>query len=309
MLKIRFNMKNRIIKILIGIPASGKSTFAKEFVLNNSNWVRVCRDEFRYALKNQQVCEPKIEDLITKLVVDTTRSALNKNLNVILDATHVREKYINAIVEEFKYEADIDYQLFDISLNKAIERDATREKKVGPEVIKKMYESYKVLVDSFHFQPHKKLRNRPVIKPNFESELPDAVIFDIDGTLAIMGNRSPFEWDKVDRDSLNEIVSDQLKFHYEAGRTIILLSGRDESCRKLTEEWLEYYNIPWHLFYMRPAGSYEKDTIIKRNIYYNQIKDRYNVLAVYDDRLSVVKDTWFDLGLFTFCCNQGLVEF
>ena len=134
--------------------------------------------------------------------------SLNKNLNVILDATHVREKYINAIIEEFKYEADIDYQLFDISLNKAVERDAAREKKVGPEVIKKMYESYKVLIDSFHFQPHKKLRNRPVIKPNFKSELPNAVIFDIDGTLAIMGNRSPFEWDKVDRDSLNEIVAD-----------------------------------------------------------------------------------------------------
>ena len=43
------NMKHPTLKILIGIPASGKSTWSKEFVSKNDNWCIVSRDDFRYA--------------------------------------------------------------------------------------------------------------------------------------------------------------------------------------------------------------------------------------------------------------------
>jgi predicted kinase len=297
-------MSNRQIKILIGIPGSGKSTWAKQYVLNNADWVRVCRDEFRYALKNQQMCDPKIEDLITTLVISTTRAALNKKLNVIIDATHVRVKYLDAIIEEFKYEADIDYQVFDISVKKAIERDSQRDKKVGAAVIEKMYENYKVLADSFHFQPHKKIERRPIVQPVFNTGLPDAVIFDIDGTLAHMGRRGPFDWDKVDRDSLNHIVAEQIAYHYDNGRRIIIMSGRGEVCRKITVDWMLENGFNWDDFYMRPKDDFRKDNIIKKEIYDNNIKGKYNVLAVYDDRLQVL-DMWYKEGIFTFNVNQG----
>ena len=61
--------KNNLeILILIGIPASGKSTWSKEYVRKNPNWVRVSRDDFRDMLKSAQVCEPKIEELINTLM-------------------------------------------------------------------------------------------------------------------------------------------------------------------------------------------------------------------------------------------------
>jgi len=222
-------MKKDILKILIliGIPASGKSTWAADYVRNNPNWVRVNRDDFRAMLKNSQVCENKIEDMITALVIDTINRALMKNLNVLIDNTNLKQKYIDGFIEQFKYQANIDFRVFDISLAKAIERDAARDKKVGAGPIKKMYESYKILIDSFDFQPVNKIKSRPVIKPTFESDLPDAVVFDIDGTLAHIGNRSVFDWMKVYVDDVNPIVSEQMAFHRSKGRKIIIMTGRN----------------------------------------------------------------------------------
>jgi predicted kinase len=304
-------MKKNNLKILllVGIPASGKSSWAKDFLRNNPDWVRVSRDDFRLMLRNEQMCEPKVEDLITTLVNQAITKTLTRKLNVIVDATNVREKYINEFIDTFKYMADIDYRVFDISLDKAIERDNNRQMKVGEEVIKRMYNNYKTLINSFHFQPVNKISHRPQITPNFKSELPDAVIFDIDGTLALMKNRGGYDWDKVDRDDVNLIVSEQIEFHKSKGRKIIIVTGRDAVCRDMTVDWLTTYNIYFDHIFMRPENDFRKDTVIKKEIYENHIVDNYNIIAVYDDRLSVVLDTWHKLGLFVFNVNQGNIEF
>lgn len=299
---------NLKILILIGIPASGKSTWAKEYVRKHANYVRVNRDDFRSMLKDAAMCENKIEDMITSLIFKVIESALMKRLNVIVDNTNLKRKYIDEIVERFKYQADIDYQVFDISLNKAIERDKERDAKVGEGVIKKMYENYKILIDSFDFQPVKKIEHRPALVPDFFSMLPAAVMFDIDGTLALMKNRGPYSWDKVFHDNLNQIVSEHIKFHKGAGRKIILVTGRDEVCREETQDWLEFYEIPYDELHMRTKDDQRKDTIVKKELYQNHIEGKYNVLCVYDDRLSVCRE-WTKIGLFTFTVNQGLVEF
>ena len=300
--------ENLKVKILIGVPASGKSTWTNEFLTKNPKYVRVGRDQFRLMLRNEQMCEPKIEGLVSSLLISTVHSLLAKNLNVIIDNTNIKEKYIREFIEEFKYSADIDYQVFDISLDKAIERDKNRDTKVGEDVIKRMYKDYKILMDSFDFQPVTKIRDRPHLVPDFTNTLPQCVIFDIDGTLALMGNRSAFDWMKVYKDDINTIVAEQIEFHRSKGRKIIIVSGRDGVCRKVTEEWLELYDVSYDEFFMRPENDSRKDTIIKKEIYENHIKGKYNVIAVYDDRLQVL-DMWFKEGIFTFNVNQGSFEF
>lgn len=300
--------KNKKIIIYIGIPASGKSTVAKAYIRDNPNYVRVSRDDFRLMFKNAQTCEPKVEDMITDMVNLSIHKALLRNLNVIIDATNLKVKYINQFIDEFKYSADIDYRVFDISLDKALERDHNREMKVGDEVIKRMFKDYKNLLDSFDFQPVTKLRDRPIVKPDFTNPLPECVIFDIDGTLAHMGKRSAFDWMKVFKDDKNDIVAEQIDFHRSKGRKIILVSGRDGSCRKLTEDWLELYEMEYDELFMRPENDFRKDTLIKKEIYENHIRGVYNPIAVYDDRISVCK-FWNELGIFVFTVNQGLIEF
>lgn len=302
-------MKNENLKILIlvGIPASGKSTWSSDYVRRNPDWVRVNRDDFRKMLKNEQVCEPKIEDMVTDLMKATITKCLMRKLNVIIDNTNLKQKYINDFIETFKYDADIDYRVFDISIDKAIERDNNRAAKVGEGVIKKMYKDFKVLMDSFDFQPVKKQRPPEFILPN-ENKDKQAIIVDLDGTLSILLKRSPYDFDKVMEDRCNWIIREQINFHKTAGRTIIISSGRSDICREETEMWLEYHNVNYDMLLMRKDGDFRKDVIVKREMYENEIVNKYNVICVYDDRISVVNG-WKDLGLFVFDVNHSKIIF
>ena len=95
----------RIVRIYVGIPASGKSTHAKDFVGKNPDWIRVNRDDFRFMLKDMPVCEMKVENLITNMVNDSIIDALMSKFNVIVDNTNLKAKYLNPLVE-------LSYQLF-----------------------------------------------------------------------------------------------------------------------------------------------------------------------------------------------------
>jgi hypothetical protein len=55
---------------------------------------------------------------------------------------------------------------------------------------------------------------------------------------------------------------------------------------------------------MRPKNDYRKDSLIKEEIYVNNIKNKYNVIAVYDDRDQVVKK-WRELGIKCFQVDYG----
>ena len=50
---------NKVVKILVGLPGSGKSTWAKEFIHKNPNYIRFGRDVFRFMLKDQPFCDFK----------------------------------------------------------------------------------------------------------------------------------------------------------------------------------------------------------------------------------------------------------
>ena len=78
--------------ILQGIVAAGKSTFAKQFVLDNPTYVRVNRDSLRNMAG--KYWEPKREDLITKWELKCVANALDDGYNVVLDATNLNPTYL-----------------------------------------------------------------------------------------------------------------------------------------------------------------------------------------------------------------------
>lgn len=270
--------------ILQGLPASGKTTWAREFLGKNKNWVRVNRDDLRNMRGEYWI--PKQEDLITEWENETILIALTQGYSVILDATNLdhqrNEARVNLLLNSFP-DLKVDYKFFRISPEEAIERDLKRANSVGQKVINKFYNKYLA---------------EPVIYKQPNQNLPWCVIFDIDGTLAKNnGHRGPYQWDKVG-DDLPNIPVVELYRTLEDGNHTFLFTGRDEVCREHTEEWLDRHGIEdYQRLVMRPKDSMIKDAKLKRQMYDEYIDGKYNVLFVVDDRDQVVNMWRRDLGL------------
>ena len=128
--------------ILQGIPASGKSTFAKQWVEEDPKTrVIVNRDSIRRGLGVYWV--PSREDLVSEIEMSMVEMVLMNDYDVCLDSTNLNPSYLSKWVkfaDEHKY--IIEYKKFDISLEEALERDKNREFPVGEKVINQFYNKY-----------------------------------------------------------------------------------------------------------------------------------------------------------------------
>jgi hypothetical protein len=71
----------------------------------------------------------------------------------------------------------------------------------------------------------------------------------------------------------------------------VICSGREDSCRTETQNWLHEHKIPYTNLFMRETGDYRKDAIVKLEILDNYILPSFDVKGVLDDRQQVV-DAW-----------------
>jgi hypothetical protein len=146
---------------------------------------------------------------------------------------------------------------------------------------------------------------------------PRAVIFDVDGTLALRDETDPnvrawYDWARVGEDLPNPAVVELAhmvvnQYHSPAGGpALLVVSGRDAICRDDTDYWLcDEYEIFHQGLFMRAHKDNRKDSIVKREIYERDIAPRWDVAWVVDDRQQVV-DMWRDeLGLTCFQVAPG----
>lgn len=132
--------------------------------------------------------------------------------------------------------------------------------------------------------------------------LPRAVLFDVDGTLALRDESDPnvrkfYHWERVGEDLPNAAVVELAQIIERAGQhRIIVMSGRDAVCRPETEEWLHRHKVPFHALFMRPHKDNRQDAVVKAELYRTLVEPFYTVSFVVDDRDSVVKQ-WRSMGL------------
>lgn len=129
---------------------------------------------------------------------------------------------------------------------------------------------------------------------------PTAILCDIDGTLAHMKDRGPFDWARVGEDDVDLVVADLIKLYPH----VILMSGRKSICRPETEKWLEDYGILYDLLFMRQEDDDRQDGIVKWELYEEHIRPNYNIEFVLDDRNHVVK-MWREHGLKCLQVEEG----
>ncbi len=300
--------KNPQLLILVGAPGSGKSTFAKYFIRTEENWMRLCRDDFRTMHFTYSNLPPHEEGLITQMVDASIETLLRKRCNVLLDATHCRAEYLNYYIEKFNFLADISFKVFEVNAKTIANRCAKRYAETGKFIPNKVQQRY--INELNELKSHFDFSTRPLQDNHVETMVQDlslskAIICDLDGTLALMNKRNPFDASHCDEDELNVPVANTLKTFAKEGYQILLVSGREERFREPTLKFLETYEIPYNQLWMRQSRDYRKDSIIKSEIFEAQIKDKYYVEFVLDDRDQVVELWRKELKLPCFQVNYG----
>ena len=118
-------------------------------------------------------------------------------------------------------------------------------------------------------------------------DLPKAVVCDLDGTLCMMSDRSPFDYHRVEEDTVCVPVKNTLSALYKDGYNIIIVTGRTTEALEGSKRWLKKYDIKYHEIHCRRKGDFRKDFVIKEEIWIKLIK-KYHIEFMLDDRQQVV---------------------
>lgn len=294
-----FKNEIKTINVYKGIPASGKTTYALEQMKKYpGKFKRVNRDSLRSMLDGDHF-DWDNEDFIVSLRDTIIERSLRKGFDVIVDDTNLKDTNWPMYCDIAKRVGNVRVmeKYFPVELKEALARNALRPKPIPADVIENFFDKYikghTVEVRDEFF---------PLAPPEAPLEDPskiNAIIVDIDGTLSIPLNRSPYDMTKVIEDkpnipicSLVELLSDSY--------AVLLVSGREDCARDDTELWMQENNITYCKLFMRETGDNRRDVIIKKEIYEKHIQPYFNVKYVLDDRLQTVIG-WRDLNL---CCLQ-----
>lgn len=138
-------IKPKQVIICQGIPASGKSTYAKAWVLEDPvHRVRINMDSIRTMLGKYWV--PEREPLVLSIQEQAIIEALEYDYDIIIDNTNLDKKLIDSyygLTLTFGHHEFRTKNFFDTPLSVCIERDKTRENPVGEQVIRTFYNKYK----------------------------------------------------------------------------------------------------------------------------------------------------------------------
>lgn len=141
---------NRLI-ICRGLPASGKSTWAKEWVMRDpEHRVRINQDDIRLMLGKYWV--PSREKLVQEIQFDAIIEALNREFDVVIDNTNLNKKVLDQfdrLIKTYK-DYEMEYKdFFNVSIGECLRRNVIRnaslpkDAQIADTVIVGMYERYK----------------------------------------------------------------------------------------------------------------------------------------------------------------------
>lgn len=315
------------VTVLQGLPASGKSTFARQ-LSDETGAIRINLDEIRLMMGFGQGTG-KWTKILEKVAFETQIRALvtavDQGHDVVIDNTHM----VKSMPEAYKVALSrhvvkfIAQSFLNVPREVCIERDAKREGQVpvGVEVIDKLWANgqraaqggwrltTEWLNEPIGFVP---FEDRPVETYVAKPGTPKAILVDLDGTLFIHNGRGPHEYHRVEEDLLNEAVAEEIRLRAAAGYAILLASGRPEKVAKTnfdvraaTKRALAKHKVFYDHLWMRTAGDFRKDTVVKLEIFDAHIRDHYDIRLCLDDRNAVVDQYRDDLGLPVWQCNNG----
>lgn len=296
---------------LQGLPASGKTRFARDFVNKaKGNYIRVNKDDLREMLFPGLNQNRKRERHVVKTQVAMVKNALESGLNVVIDDPNFDTKHLKQW-ENLAKEFDAAYELktMDTSVEDCVLNDRAREgagmRFVGAQIIECMAYQHGVVDQG------------------------PCILVDLDGTLADHSyrlNASTREDGSIDWDTFlepgrialdaprQEIIDEVNAYKEEHACDMIIVSGRSSGYlnipwinREITINWLQRHRVNFDRLIMRQHKDYRADEKLKE-----KFLDSYigcdNVLRVWEDRPKVIR-MWESRGLDVRDCNESGREF
>lgn len=289
--------------LCVGVPASGKTTWAEQ----QTHCVNLNRDDIRQDLFGpfkwgEYNFTKENEDRVTSVQLQLFFDSVEEGKDVIISDTNINPKTRSMWeVAASGYGYEVEYKVFHITLEGALKRDSAREMSVGKKVLKDMYQRYQTQCKDLIVEHFKQLLNEKWESNGGTSER--LFVFDLDGTLAHNdGHRGWYDWHKVYEDSVRkpvQLIAQQLNLTNEY---VVIMSGRDECCKEQTSNWLtDKAEVVFEDLYMRPHGDFRPDWLVKLELLGN-LSNR--PVIVFDDRDQVV-EVFRAIGLDVFQVNKG----
>lgn len=290
-MQLKKKMTNLIM--MRGLPASGKSTHAKE-ILEQGGWVRVNRDLLREMLHFNK-WTGKNESRTVEAEKLLVKNFLSHGMNVIVDDTNMGDRHAD-MWRDVATKAKATFAILEkgTDFETCMIREIKRQK-VGADVVVKMalqYEKY----------------------PKNEKPF---ILCDIDGTIADCSHRLTYLSDPKNKDWKGffnamgddtpiQSTLDMLREYQKNGYKIIFLTARPEDYRQMTQDWVfKHTNIYPLIIIMRNSGDSRPDTIVKQQMFETYFKDKYEVETMIDDRPSVIR-MWKEIGVPVIDVGKGI---
>lgn len=304
-----------------GIPGSGKSTWAQQWVNEDPfNRVRINRDDLRAAVIKAEpnkwkssdgfyVNGPKKNDFeqkVTQLEHTLTQRALRAGKSVVNDNTNLTPRFVKQI-SKFARELNVPIvaKTFPITIEEAKRRNANRDRKVPEHVIENMFKNglgpqgqFHHIDGTFPIQPFK--------AP--EKIGTHAIGIDLDGTAADVRSIRHFvekdargrrDFDGFHRSSLfvppNESVVEIIKDAQANGLAVLITTARGEDYKEVSQRWLKENGIEFDNYYCRARGDSRPDYIVKAEMY-DEISKHYDLVHQVDDNPQAIQ-AWEEKGV------------
>lgn len=311
----------------VGLPGSGKSTHVRHLLarrLSDGDRVaRVNRDALRDQLHPGVYSGSETEKAVTSAAHAQITALLASGYDVYVDDTNLRLRNLRAL-RDLAAAAGAEFAMLDftdVPVDLCVERDAQRPTtadnggrrdgaQVGAQVVEDMFARFlKGGRNPVRELGETRVVAAPVATPYVPPPgKPMAVMADLDGTVALLNGRSPYDETCVSADLPNEPVIEVVNWAEHHGYDIVFMSGRTDGCYEDTERWLRKHVIPESFgpitLFMRVAGDTRPDHVVKLELFNAYVRNQYQVQFVLDDRDQVVK-LWRSIGLPTFQVQEG----